>query len=144
MQGTSSNWEKMREGELRLTLEFENDSGDTQAAKEEMLRECRSLAELFNNNATSAKIGETGEMQPGAKGIPLVIGSIVLDAVTGGAVKGIFDCIKTWLVARRKEFTFHVEKGGVKIDFHSSNLDEQQITLLTAKLGELVSGSGGG
>ena len=130
----------MREGELKLTLQFESELADTPAAKEEMLDECRSLTELINDYVVPAKIAETGETRPGEKGIPLAIGGILIEAVTGGVAKALLDCIRVWLEAKKRQFTFRFERGGVKLEFQSSNLDEQQIAFLTAKLSDLVSG----
>lgn len=133
----------MHESELKLTLEFESEPADTPAAKEEMLEECRSLAELINDNVASARIAEAGETRPGEKGIPLVIGGILIEAVAGGTIKALLDCIRVWLGARKREFTFCFEKGGVKFEVQSSNLDEQQIKRLAAELKDILSGRGG-
>ena len=128
----------MRERELKLTLEFESEPADTPAAKEEMLGECRSLAEWINDNVAPARIAEAGETRPGEKGLPLVVGGILIDAVAGGAAKALLDCIKVWLEARKKEFTFRIEKAGAVLEIQSSNLNEQQIQTLAAELKDLL------
>lgn len=129
----------MHESELKLTLELESELADTPAAKEEMLAECRSLAELINDYVVPAQIAEAGETRPGEKGIPLAIGGILIQAATGAVAKALLDCIKTWLEAKKKNFTFRFEKGGAKIEVQSSNLDEQQIKRLAVELKDLLS-----
>ncbi len=129
----------MHERELKLTLEFESEPVDTPAAKAEMLEECRSLTELINDYVVPAKIAEARETRPGEKGVPLVIGGILMEAATAGVAKALLDCISAWVGARKREFTFRFEKGGVKFEFQSSNLNNEQIAILVAKLSDVVS-----
>jgi hypothetical protein len=128
----------MPESELKLTLEFESEPAETPAAKEEMLEECRSLSQLINDNVAPSRIAESGETRPGEKGVPLVIGGILINAITGGAAKALLDCIKVWLEVRKREFTFRIEKEGATIEIQSSNMNEQQIKALATELKNIL------
>jgi len=128
----------MPESELRLILEFESEPAETPAATEEMLEECRSLSELINDNVAPARIAESGETRPGEKGVPLVIGGILINAITGGAAKALLDCIKVWLEVRKREFTFRIEKAGATLEIQSSNMNEQQIKALATELKNIL------
>jgi len=124
--------------QLELTLEFNDDPTYSSLSGEEMLEECRSLAELISDNAVPAKIAETDRAKPGEKGIELLMSTIVLPAVTCLAAKTILECIKLWLGAKKRRTSIRIRKGGVKLEVHSTNLDAPQLEKLSQELTGLL------
>jgi hypothetical protein len=80
--------------ELKLTFEFEDKPEDISAANGEMFRECRSLVDYVNDHTdASATIPEISTKR-NVKGMEIAIGTIILTAFAGEAVRGLLQFIK--------------------------------------------------
>lgn len=77
---------------------------------------------------------------PGMKGRGISIGQIVVDLISGGAIKGLFNVLQSYV---KKESSLQVEftRGdGAKMTFTAKNLKSDQITK-TVELAQAFLGS---
>jgi hypothetical protein len=123
--------------ELKLRLEFEDNPEDISAAKGEMFRECRSLVDYVNDHTdASATIPEIST-QRNVRGMEIAIGTIILTAFAGEAVKGLLQFIKHRIESKFPKYNYIIiilKSGKILVKVKSSNFIDLEISKLITEI----------
>ena len=124
--------------ELKLTMELADKSGDVFVSPVQLLEESQTLRQLIDSHVAPARPLHMAAPRPGEKGLPVVIGAMLIEALSAGVCTALIDCIKVWSESRKREFNIRIEKGGDVLEFQASNMDQRKIVDLTQKLEALL------
>lgn len=125
--------------ELKLTLKFEDNPEDISAANGEMFRECRSLVDYVNvidHTDASANIPEIST-QRNVMGMEIAIGTIILTAFAGEAVRGLLQFIKHRIESKFPKYNYIIiiQKGEkILVEVKSSNFSDLDIYKLITEI----------
>jgi hypothetical protein len=136
---------KMDKAEVVLQLKLENipsGSSDAQIKEELLTRECELLINEAGEMGVRASFPKKAATKY-ARGIEMVIGSVILTAVTTEAIKFLFQYIKNRIKAGYQQdyrYEMLLEKGGEskRVKFMASNLTEEEIRKIAESMKKFI------
>jgi len=108
-------------------MEIELQLSSTDLSDDELDALARQLANTITDETDVAAALQEGDSEPGAKGDPITIGSLVLTFISSGAAIALFEVFKTYF-ARESSLNIALKRSdGTEVSVSAQNLKPEQL-----------------
>jgi len=108
-------------------MEIELQLSSTDLSDNELSALARQLANTITDETDVAAALQQGDSEPGSKGDPITIGTLVLTFISSGAAVALFEVFKTYF-ARESSLNIALKRpDGTEVNVSAENLKPEQL-----------------